>query len=418
MRHYWVLLRRNGAWKFSLAGFVARYPMAMMAMAIALAIPVLYPNNYTLAGQVAAVNVMAYALGAPFISRLVDRHGQWRVLSKTILVFGASLGALAAAAWAGLPTPAILAAAAMAGFFSGSLGSMVRSRWAARIERPGELTQAFALEAAFDEVAFTTGPMVATVLVTAVHPLAGLVGSAIIQAVGGYCLIVQRSSEPPIAPRQAGRSTSIMRSGAICVLGVTYAGAGSIFGALDLAVVAFCSEASARSMAGILLGICSAGSLLGALLYGSRMWPLSQGKLFLLGIVVLACGSTALLAADSLLSLALILAATGVCIAPTMTNVNAMVQRIVHPSRLTEGLTWLSTFMNIGVAIGAALAGRLIDASGAVGGFQVVAASALAMVIVALGCAPILRSSLHRADRRRAIDADLQTERSRRGESG
>ena len=417
MRSYLELLRLPGAWQFSLAGFIARYPMAMMAMSTALVIPVFY-HNYTLAGQLAAINITSFAICAPVLSKLVDRYGQFRVLSKTIAIFGISVFLLAGLIWAHMPGWVLALAIIPVGGFSGAIGAMVRSRWALKVTRPGQLTQAFALEAALDEVAFATGPMFATVLVTAVHPLAGLIACGVIQVCGGYAFIAQRSSEPKPQREVTGippaAKSSVLRSKAIIVLGVTYAGAGAIFGALDLAAVAFATEHGARGMAGGMLGICSIGSLLGALFYGARQWPLSQGKLFIIGIVVLAVGNIVVLLAQSMVSLSIILFFMGISIAPTMTNVNAMVQRIVHPSRLTEGLTWLSTFMNIGVGIGAAVGGRMIDVSGSRGGLMVMAASAVIMLAIAIGCAPILRKSLHRADRRRQIALDLQAEAQRR----
>ena len=44
---------------------------------------------------------------------------------------------------------------------------------------------------------------------------------------------------------------------------------------------------------------------------------------------------------------------------------------IVPASRMTEGLTWMSTGISIGVALGSVLAGLVIDAYGAAAGFGV-----------------------------------------------
>lgn len=47
----------------------------------------------------------------------------------------------------------------------------------------------------------------------------------------------------------------------------------------------------------------------------------------------------------------------------------ALVEQIVPPARLTEGLTWRVTGLSIGVAIGAAGSGWMVDAFGASSGF-------------------------------------------------
>ena len=61
----------------------------------------------------------------------------------------------------------------------------------------------------------------------------------------------------------------------------------------------------------------------------------------------------------------------------------ALVEQIVPPARLTEGLTWLVTGLIIGVAIGAAGSGWMVDAFGASSGFWL----AIAAGAVVLGSA-------------------------------
>ena len=68
-----------------------------------------------------------------------------------------------------------------------------------------------------------------------------------------------------------------------------------------------------------------------------------------------------------------------------------MVQHIVPRRRLTEGLTWLSTAINIGVSLGASTAGTVIDAAGSRGGFLVVAAGGVAAVVTVAVAVPALR---------------------------
>jgi predicted MFS family arabinose efflux permease len=52
----------------------------------------------------------------------------------------------------------------------------------------------------------------------------------------------------------------------------------------------------------------------------------------------------------------------GVSIAPTLIASSGLVARVVPVSSRTEGFTWQSTGINVGVAAGAALGGLLIDA--------------------------------------------------------
>jgi MFS family permease len=57
---------------------------------------------------------------------------------------------------------------------------------------------------------------------------------------------------------------------------------------------------------------------------------------------------------------------------------------IVPPSRMTEGLTWMTTGISIGVALGAALSGLIIDVYGARAGFGVAIVAGLVMVVIVL----------------------------------
>lgn len=66
---------------------------------------------------------------------------------------------------------------------------------------------------------------------------------------------------------------------------------------------------------------------------------------------------------------------------------------LVPPSRLTEGLTWMTTGISIGVALGAALAGLVIDAYGARAGFGIAIAAGVVMTIIVL----LGRRTLHAA---------------------
>jgi MFS family permease len=56
---------------------------------------------------------------------------------------------------------------------------------------------------------------------------------------------------------------------------------------------------------------------------------------------------------------------SGLAISPTVIPGYGLVQRLVPKHLLTEGLTWVSTSVGVGVSIGAPFAGRLVDAYGA-----------------------------------------------------
>ena len=135
------------------------------------------------------------------------------------------------------------------------------------------------------------------------------------------------------------------------------------------------------------------GSLSAALFYGARTWRRPTWQLFAIGVVAMAVGVSAFLVAISLWVMVGIILITGLTCAPTMTNVNVIIQKAVPAAKLTEGLTWMSTSINLGVSLGTAVAGPAIDAIGSRGGLTTMTAAGWAMVLFMLIGLPTLHKT-------------------------
>ena len=75
---YAQLFRIPGAKAFCISGAVARLPISMMSLGIVLALNHMY-DNWTVAGSMSAMYILAVAAVTPFYARLFDRFGQRRV---------------------------------------------------------------------------------------------------------------------------------------------------------------------------------------------------------------------------------------------------------------------------------------------------------------------------------------------------
>ena len=149
LNRYREILSLPGALQFALAGLLARAPMSMVGISIILAIRALY-SSYSLAGLISAMQVVAFAVCAPVLARMVDRYGQMQVMLPSVMVSSLSVVALIFAIL-NLAPPAILAILAVVmGATSGSLGALVRARWAYVCKSPAQLQVAYAMESAFD----------------------------------------------------------------------------------------------------------------------------------------------------------------------------------------------------------------------------------------------------------------------------
>jgi predicted MFS family arabinose efflux permease len=82
--------------------------------------------------------------------------------------------------------------------------------------------------------------------------------------------------------------------------------------------------------------------------------------------------------------LAVILFLAGAAVSPTIIISMGLIERLVPPSKLTEGITWAMTGIGIGMALGSSLSGLVIDAYGARSGFCVSIGAGLAALMVAV----------------------------------
>lgn len=412
---YSRILARPGAWQFSAAGLIARFPMSMVGISTILAVQELY-GSYSAAGAVSAANIVAAAVGSPMLARAVDRYGQRRVMLPAVLASGSSLLGLIVATTAVAPLWSLIVLSALAGGLGGSMGSLVRSRWTVVLSSPDDIHTAFSLEAALDEVAFMVGPVLATALCTTeVLPVtSGWIAALLMQVAGSLWFLSQRATEPPAHPRTRsddatslspadatgdrgrlqgrGRDRTgqtqpvpgVLSYGAVrCVVAV-FLCSGIMFGANDVSAVAFATELGVKSQSGIALAAWAAGSFLAALAYGARPWGWSLSTQLAAGTAWLAVGASTFLLAPNLAVLAILYVTVGLGTAPTITTGNNIIQASVAPSQLTEGLAWIGTSLNIGVSLGSLLAGHAIDAAGSRGGYSLTAAAAWAGVVVML----------------------------------
>jgi MFS family permease len=163
---------------------------------------------------------------------------------------------------------------------------------------------------------------------------------------------------------------------------------GSLFGSAEVVTVAFADEAGRPAAAGPLLAVWALGSMLAGLITGALSWRASPLRRFKAGVLSLAVTMTPLALIDSVGLLAVGLFLAGFAISPSMIAAIAVVEETVPPSRLTEGIAWMTTGLAAGVAPGAALAGWVVDHSGASAGYLVAALSGYLATLLALACRP------------------------------
>jgi MFS family permease len=378
------LLSIPGARIFVAAGFVGRMSISMVGIGIVLMVSAV-TGSYGIAGAVSATCALAFAAGSPTVGRLADRYGQHRVLPPLVLANAASMTALVLCAQFRTPTWIFFPAAAAAGVTSPSLGAMVRARWSHLLtDSAGSLHAAFAFESVADELIFVTGPIIVTLLATEVHPAGGVAAAGLFTLVGALILATQRGTQPPPRPRLAGQTRSAITSPALLVLCGVYLLMGSVFGAIDVSAIAFAQEQGHQSLAGPLLASYALGSAVGGLWYGARRWRAPLDRRFRLSLILVVIGLIPITLIHHFWIMVVVIFFCGLAIAPTLIAGFGLVQGLVPARQLTEGLTWVSTFIGIGVAVGASVAGRLVDAYGSGGAFLFPLCAGIGAVVVGL----------------------------------
>lgn len=361
---YRSLFTVPGAAQFSLVGFVARLPISMMGIGTVLLVSAT-TGRYTLAGLLAGALGLAAAAGAPAIARLVDRRGQATVLRPVLVLHGLSVMALVYAVTSGAPTWTWFAAAVLAGGTSTNIGSLVRARWAHALPAGQARQTAFAFESVVDETIFVAGPPLVTWLAIGVSPQAGLLAAVTFAVAGGLSLAALRRTEPPL--HTAGPAPGLRRvlGPGLLIVALTFFGAGTVFGSVEVIVVAYAEARGHAVAAGGILAAYAGGSLVAGLGYGAVPWRTALHLRFLLASVAFGAVTLLLLAVNTLPVLAAVMFVAGFSISPVLIGGNALVESLMPPGALTQGLTWVSTGIILGVTLGASLSGPIIDGYGA-----------------------------------------------------
>ncbi len=369
LSQYRAVLSRPGALGFSSAAWIGRMWLSMTNLGILLLVSAL-THRYGMAGAVSATYVTVGSIAQPFLGRLTDRVGQSRILFPMVAVHGAGVIALLLFAENGAPSWTLFAAAIPTGACCPPLGSQVRARWSALLGTGRSLDTAYALESVLDELVFVLGPVLVTVLSTSVDPAAGLLTALAFTVFGTIAFALQRRTEPA-SGRPKVHGPSPLRTPVIRMVCVTYVMVGTLFGSTDVTMVKFATQHGSRAYTGWLLAIISAGSCIGGLVYGSRHWQTSPERRFTLTVSSLAFFALGVSLAPGLPYMIVAGAFMGVSIAPAIISSSLLIEKYCPADRLTEGFSLIGSSLGIGFAVGAAVAGRVIDQHSTHAGFAI-----------------------------------------------
>jgi MFS family permease len=361
LARYAALLQMREMRLTIVASIIGRLPIGITGLAVLLLVQTA-TNSFARGGTAAACYVLGLATVAPALGRFMDRTGPRLTLLACSVAFPAALLGLVAAVHAHAHPLFLFVLAAAAGAAFPPITVCMRTYLKQRLGDDGLLTTAYSLESVLIELVFIVGPMLVALFVAVTSAAAAVVFAAACGCLG--TLLFLRA--PPlrawrIEPRTAGTLLGpLAEPGFMPLIGVVLCYS-SAFGLLEIGVAAYATEWGRPALAGVLLGLMSAGSALGGIAYGSRSWHMPLMRQFALMLGLMGAGLALLALQWTPWAFALWSLAAGVVMAPALIIQSMLVAKTARPEHTTEAFTWSASALLSGVGIGIAAGGGLLE---------------------------------------------------------
>jgi hypothetical protein len=277
----------------------------------------------------------------------------------------------------------VFASAGLAGACIPPVSSLIRVRWTLLLRGSHRLPTALAMESVVDEFVFIVGPVLVTFLSTTGHATSGVVTAFTLATVGSLLFAAQHRTEPPPGGHESRNGPSAMRTPGLRVLFVVGAAVGAILGTLEIALVAFADQENAMSLSGVLIAGLAVGSMASGIGWGAVHWNYPLRHRLAVVLILLTVMSIPLLLITDVWVMVPFVVLAGVAVSPSLISSFTLAELLVPRSAVTEAFTWIGTALGLGVALGASVAGKLVDVYGANASFLVATVSAgIAAVVV------------------------------------
>jgi MFS family permease len=384
---YAEILRAPHAARLLTGTLVGRLPNATTPLAIVLTVRAA-GGSYSLAGTLAAVYGVANAAGQPLLGRAVDLYGQPRVQLPAAMV--SALGAVLFVTAGTGSRPLAYAAVSVAGLFTPPLEGGLRALWPTILGQEDRVHRAYAMDAVAQEVMFTVGPLLVTLLVALRSPAAALLVINATGVLGALSVVVSKPSRAwRSAPREAHWLGALRAPGLLALLGA-FLFIGVALGSITVAGVAYADDHGRESVYGWLMAAIGLGALMGGLVYGSRQWGGAPERRLRVIVALLALGYLPLMLTPGVAVMTALSVVAGLFLAPAIACAFIVVDRHAPRGTVTEAFSWLVTTFGVGAALGTAAAGPAVEIGGTPASFGLAGAGGIAALLVLLATQRVL----------------------------
>ncbi|HEV2812215.1 MAG TPA: MFS transporter [Solirubrobacteraceae bacterium] len=336
-------------------------------------------GSFAVAGVAGGAFSVGVAAAAPLRGRMIDRHGARAALPAMALVSTVALALVAVLA--GDASAAVLVAlSGVSGAATPPLVASMRLEWQRVLGEGDErLGAAYAFESALQTAVFVVGPLLAGLGLATIGARASLGASAALLLAGSLVFAAVARTVPDA---DAARDGSPIRLPGVLTLVLMTGLADVGLGGIDVVVAAYAERRGTPELAGVLLAVCAAGAIAGALVYGMRQWRLPLAtQLVLLSLTgAVTIGVLALPSAPVLLGALLFLACAPS--AGQWAAASVALDTAAGGRAGAEAFTWLSAANSIGVGVGTVLGGAAVEEWGTGVAFLLVATGPLLAAVV------------------------------------
>lgn len=361
---------------------VGRIPVAMNTVALVFLISTVR-DSFLLAGIASSIYTLCGAIVGPRIGRRADRVGTRPVLLPITFINISSI--LAIVYFSSRSIPLLLIFSALAGASMPSFGSYTRTRWSRSIEDKRELGVALSLESVADETAFVIGPALAGFLFALYGPDSPLLAGLLFTLAGGIGLAITSFDHHRSEVHEEIHG-GLLKITYVKSLLASLVALGLLFGSNFVVILAVAKENGRAADGGLWVGLYPIGSLVAGLVYGFINWKSRSALRYTLALAFMTLSTSAILFFQDIDTIAFFIILSGIGIAPTLIAANEQLKELVPLRRLNEAFSLLGASLQIGITLGSALSGALVDRFGGWKGFYfMTAATLLATLLSAIG---------------------------------
>ncbi|MYR63900.1 MFS transporter, partial [Streptomyces sp. SID625] len=262
--------------------------------------------------------------------------------------------------------------------------------WPAVLRREEQLHTAYAMDAVAQEVMFTVGPLLVTLCVSLWSAQAALVLLNAVGVLGALSVVLSPPSRAwRSAPREAHWLGALRSPGLLVLLGA-FLFVGIALGSITVAAVPYADAHGGDAVYGWLMAALGLGALAGGAVYGTREWPGAPERRLRVLVALLAVCYVPLTSTPGAVAMVLLTVVSGVFLAPCIACAFIIVDRHAPRGTVTEAFSWLVTTFTVGTSVGTGVAGPVVQAGGALGGFALPAVAGAVSLLVLLATGPVL----------------------------